>query len=374
MLGILKTLPLYTSYAQVAFVANYSLRNLPMVDNMLAQLVEQQSPDLLSIGLINSVNYRAEIATKLSADAWTVIGNHLRLPGNSTAAVFHIGSYSIVCSYIDAVINALVNYTRKLKLPVRDSTLVQAYYFKQLDEVIKDTFRFVSNMQCVKEVFSVGSHVPLYHSDYLLPLSKVNSAISHSITESFDDLKLFQILQKVFSSHIHGYISSLYGYSPSQSTSSGHFNAWRFQTTVVVNVDIASGRAKVKKGAEGDMPADSKQASSGTAAAGDGKDKSFSYGFLDRMQWKRLREISLDNTIIYLVIASEKPVIPCTAIPDEIAPPPSELAKGEILPWAPTTGDLRIFFQFWFDWLGQFHKGLVPSARYRAHTRAIFDG
>ena len=329
-----------------------------MVDNILAQLIEQQSPDLHSVALINSVNYRAEVATKLTADAWTVIGNHLRLPGNSTAAVFHIGSYSIVCSYVDSVINALVNYTRKLKLPVRDSTVVQAYYFKQLDEVIKDTFRFVSNMQCVKDVFSVGSHVPLYHSDYLLPLSKVDSSISQSITESFDDLKLFQILQKVFLSHVHGYVSSLYGYSPSQSTSSGHFNAWRFQTTVVASVDIASGRSKVKKVAEEGMPIDTKQ------TAGDAKDKSFSYGFLDRIQWKRLREISQDNTIIYLVIVSEKPMIPCKAISDEIAPPPSELAKGEILPWAPTTGDLRIFFQFWFDWLGQYQKGLVPSARY----------
>ena len=358
VLGVVKTLPLFAPYAQIAFISNNSLRGLPMIDNILSQLAGQQSPNITSISLINRVNYRADKAATSTLDSWTVIGNHLRLPGNATAAVFHIGAFSIVSSYLDQLLHALVDYTRKLRLPVRDSAVIQAYFFKQLDEVIRDTFRFVSSMQCVKDALSVGSHVPLYHSDYMLPLSKVQSTIARSIVDSIDDLKLFQILQRVFSSHVHGYLSSLYGYNPSQGTSSGHFNAWRFQTTVVASLDTSTGRSKLKKRAA----VEDDDESTNDGKEGD-KAKSFSQGFLDRMQWKRLREIALDNTIIYLVIVTEKPILGYGAIPREFLSPPSELAKGEIVPWMPTTSDLDIFFQFWMEWLMQYQKGQVSSVR-----------
>jgi hypothetical protein len=300
-----------------------------------------------------------------SLDTWTVVGNHLRVPGNPTAAVFHIGSLSVVSSYLDRVVFALMDYAMRLKLPVRESTVIQAFYFKQINEVVKDTFRFLYSMDCVRRVLSVGSHMPLHHSDYLLPLSRLRGLTAAKIAEAPNNAKFYQIVQKILLTHVHSYISPLCGYNHEEATSSGRFHSWRLQGTAVASLDLATGRSKLKKSVaegEGDDLSLDTRGTALSASTVESKDKSFSLGFVDRMQWKRLRELALDNSILYLIIVTEKPILDYRHIPADYQPP-TKLDRGETLPWAPTIGDLTTFFQFWIDWLLQFSKGNVAVAR-----------
>lgn len=343
-------------------MSNDTLKEMPIMEHMLQQLNRQQSPDMLSLRLINQPNYSAASASKDVLQSWAVVGDHLRLPGNPTAAVFHIGSWSMVCSYSIQIVEALMKNVRKLKLPIRDSTIVQAFYFKQLEEVIKDTFRFVAAITCVRDTLCLGSHIPLYHSDYLLPRSKFPMEFLKCMEEEAGSAKLFQILQKAFLSHLNSYVSQLHGFKPSEPTSSGHFHSWRFQSTVIATLDISTNRSKLKKSVA-ESNDDSTIVTHFTAdSTPDTKDSAFSAGFIDRMQWKRLRELSLDTSIVYLVIITEKPILSCKYLPHEFVPPVS-LEKGEILPWTPTVDDLDVFFKFWMEWLAQHQKGLVPNAR-----------
>lgn len=366
-LGVVKTMPLFSPYAQVAFMSNNSISEMPIMEHLIQQLNDQQTPDLLSLGLINRVNYSSSKVRKETLESWAVVGNHLRQPGSPTAAVFHIGSWSAVCSYLDRLIETLMTYVRKLKLPIRDSTIIQAFYFKQMEEVVKDTFRFVAGISCVKETLCLGSHIPLYHSDYLLPRSKLPAMFIKSMEDGTDSGKLFQILQKVFLSQLNTYVSQLHGYKQSESSSSGHFHSWRFQSTAVATVDISTNRSKLKKSTpamESNPLGDESTVNTNLTAESvpDLKDTTFSAGFLDRMQWKRLRELALDTSIVYLVIITEKPILSYKYLPHEFVPPIS-LDKGEIIPWSPTVGDLDVFFKFWMEWLGQYQKGLVPCSR-----------
>jgi hypothetical protein len=116
-------------------------------------------------------------------------------------------------------------------------------------------------------------------------------------------------------------------------------------------MDIVSGRSKLKK-SNLDQKNETEEDNNETNNL-----SSFSLGFFDKMQWKRLRELALDNTLSYIIIVTEFPIIHINYIPTSYDIP-SELRRGEILDWTPTVNDLQLFFSFWFDWLALFQKGI----------------
>ena len=282
---------------------------------------------------------------------WSVLARHLNVPGVATVATFHIGSLTIISNYIGEIILVLLEYCRRLKIPVRDSCMIDAYYFKQLDEIIKDSFRLMWTQKHIKETLSIGSNIPLYNSDYLLPLSKiVDPSVIAGILGDEYNMKMYQVIQKVYDNHIVSYVASLYGFD-SSNASSGHFNTWRFNTSVVVMMDIVTGRSKLKKSlmrTKSELVDDDDNENINSS--------SFSLGFFDKMQWKRLRELALDNTVSYIVIVTEYPILSTKYIPTTFDVP-TELKRGEILDWSPTVNDLQLFLSFWFDWLALFQKG-----------------
>jgi hypothetical protein len=247
---------------------------------------------------------------------------------------------------------------------------------------VKDTFRLFWSTPVVKEVFSHAANVPMYHSQYLLPLSALDDQVEAArIAGSEEDNLLLQLVRRIFESHLHMYLSRLYGWDVN---SSSHFVSWRSNSLAAIGMDIVSGRRKIRKKGEDDgdndetdgaeassakvtAPATKPSKSKGSKAEKadakkvDMKDP-YSLGFLDRGQWKNIRTLVLDRTLTHVVIFTERPVIPLTALPSDF-PAPESVAKGEILDWRPTQQDLEIFLRFWFDWLAAYQRGEVASCR-----------
>lgn len=425
VLGNFQTLPVVSSYLQVAFVGNDLFPEVPLINELLQQINHQQFPNFLQISLVNKLYRKQSIVnppTKkrknrsklLSLDkmydngdnvsvdsatlsehsimsrdgnAWDWLSHHLTSKATPTIATFHLGSWSLLVKYFDVLFDAICEKAINLRLPFDKSTAIGQYYYKQFDELIKDTFRYVFNIPMVKEALALGVHLPLFHSDYLLPtnffdihheealLDSVprenteevdaeqhsNSLQRSKISQQQDQVEsdenkraaVRKILKNSFEVSMKEYVIGMYGLeaaSPVMSNGATESNAsneeakkhrsqiWRASSLAVASLDIVSGRKKLKKNEneeEGEKMTNS---------------KSFHLGFLDRTQWKLLKSIANDKSVTHIIIATESPIIPLTAIASDYHPP-DVVEKGNFLPWSPTIHDLSIFMNFWIDWL-----------------------
>jgi hypothetical protein len=151
----------------------------------------------------------------------------------------------VLSYYIKDILVTLLAHAKKLHLPVREASLTGVWYFKQFEEVIKDTFRLFWALPAVRDVLSACSNIPVYNTQYLLPLSLLcNDALCSDIMTSPEDVELLKIIRLVYDQSLQGYVCTLYNYDPKEMAN--HFTTWRANSLVVVSMDLASGRNKMK--------------------------------------------------------------------------------------------------------------------------------
>lgn len=386
--GKFKTVQPFLAFAQIAVTGGNTLQRHPILSVIEDQLQHQQSPNLMEIRLLNEMvaedermgrnapAYRMESMGGYD-NTYAKLGDHLSTPGVHTAVVFHLGAVSMLSQCWNGLIHAMLDHARRLEIPLRDASTIGQWYFKQIEQVVKDTFRLFWSTPVVQNVLSHTSNVPIYHSQYLLPLSVLDDKIEAArIASSEEDNMLLQLVRRIFETHLQAYMCRLYGW---ESGASNHYISWQSNSLVTICLDIGSGRRKVKKKGEADPddPDDAPAPASAAASAGTSTKKSksdakgeakadakdpFSLGFIDRAQWKNIRALVLDRTVTHIVIFTERPILSLTHIPRDFKNPES-VPKGEILDWKPTSQDLETFFKFWFDWLAMFQSGEISSCR-----------
>lgn len=167
-------------------------------------------------------------------DLWTWLSFYNKKRGSRISGTFHIGSQTILSRFIDRLMDSLVMHTKKLELPIRDSSAVGALYFNQLEDLVKDSFRVFFALPSVRSAYLSGANVPLYHSDYLLPVGLVP-----------DDKELpTAILRKIFEAQVDSYVSVMSGV---QQNADHRGSVWRSGSCAVVSLDIVTDRKKLKK-------------------------------------------------------------------------------------------------------------------------------
>jgi hypothetical protein len=387
-IGRFKTIQTFLAFAQIAVTSANTLSRQPITPVILDQLQHQQSPNLLEIRMLNELILEDQ-RLRRNTDAhrivtyggydntWARLGDHLATPGVPTAAVFHLGDITLLSTYWSTLVRCMIEQTRRLEIPLRDASTVGQWYFKQVEQVVKDTFRLFWNTPVIQEVLSHTANLPLYNAHYLLPLSALEDEIEAArIAGSEQDNLLLQLVRRVFESHLHLYLSRLYGWDANNSSHTIH---WRSNSLVVLGLDTVSGRRKIRKKGEGDEEDETAAevaqpfaAAKGAAKvkpdkAGKGDKKvdmkdPFSLGFIDRSQWKGIRALVLDRTVTHVVILTLRPVIPLAHLAKDFRAPES-VPKGEVLDWQPTQDDIEIFLKFWFDWLAMYQKGEIASCR-----------
>ena len=385
VIGKFKTIQPYLSFAQIAFTSANTMKRHPINHTIVSQLIHQQTPNLLGIRLLNEIILEEE-KTKQKQDesnrrvvrvggydnTWAKLGDHLNAPGVHTAAVFHLGGVAVLSEYWSSLVDAMIAQTRRLEIPLRDASTVGQWYFKQVEQIVKDSFRLFWNTPVVQEVFAHTSNIPLYQAQYLLPLSVLEDKLQAlRIVESDTDNMLLQLVRRIFETHLHAYMARLYGW---EAGASSHYIQWRSNSLVVVGIDSVSGRRKLKK--KGDDEEEDETAAPAATPAKSGKlgkdtpkgtekidpKDPYSLGFIDRGQWKYIRSLVQDRTVTHIVILTERPIIPLTHLPVTFNVPET-IAKSEILEWQPTQQDLEVFLKFWFDWLSMYQTGEVSACR-----------
>ena len=86
------------------------------------------------------------------------------------------------------MLQKLMAATRRFQLPISDCGGTGALYFNQLEEIVKDSFRAYYTIPNVKEALQSGSHMNIFHPDYILPIGPVSK----------DDELPSKILRKIF--------------------------------------------------------------------------------------------------------------------------------------------------------------------------------
>ena len=108
----------------------------------------------------------------------------------------------------------MIAQTRRLEIPLRDASTVGQWYFKQVEQIVKDSFRLFWNTPVVQEVFAHTSNIPLYQAQYLLPLSVLEDKLQAlRIVESDTDNMLLQLVRRIFETHLHAYMARATTYS-----------------------------------------------------------------------------------------------------------------------------------------------------------------
>lgn len=354
-LGVIRTVREPSAFVQIAVTGINPLSRIPFMDSLIAQIKHHQLPDLNHIRLFLETLYHKDISIKNDEreNTWVWIGDHFRRPMVATEVIFHLGSQTFLTTFFSKILDALLQTGRKLIIPLKDSSAVRAMYFKEMEEIIKDVFRIIWSIPTLKDALCIGSHIPIFHSDYLVPLPQKFKKMKEFKEKESVEYKIITVIRKLYEHELNSYICPLYNFSMEDDN---HTKIWRCSSCVVVTLDIVTDRKKlkVKKAKEDDEEVgdkdDEKESKKSKKAL-----KSFSLGFLDKNQWQILQEISMDKTITHLVICTQLPFIPLKEVKKKFKEP-KEIDKGTMLEWSPTVDDLNIFFQFWISWIRPFKE------------------
>ena len=222
------------------------------------------------------------------------------------STVFHLGSHAVLTTCVRELLQPLIAHTKRLELPIRDASALGAWYFSQFEELIKDTFRVLFMIPSFRDAFLSGSHIPLFHSDYILPVGPLR-------TEEND--KAIAVVRKVYEAYVDTYLGALGEIDPE-----GHRGlVWRCGSCAVVNLDITSERRKFRKKDLAEGQADAEGGATGTqqsdSTAGvtpkginkgkSGSEEKYSIGFLHRNQIKLIKSVMQDLSVSHLVLHSQ---------------------------------------------------------------------
>ena len=359
-LGLFRTQPTFTRFSQIVIAGGNSLDGNPCTPNILSHIQSHQISDPRHI--LREMNYlfpsciyslysemdpfKIRRTNHYDNCSWEWVAEHAQKPCTDSVLTIHIGNQTILTHFLNEVIESLMDHGRHFTLPLFEANALSAYYFNQFEEAIKDKFRLIWNIPVIRDAMSTGSNIPLFISQYLVSYRSLpNSLKSTDDAADPNDIKLLAVIRKVFETHFQSYISPLYNHN---IESSHHGKLLRTGPLVYILLDVVSGRKKLKKkkDTEDDGEAKTEQKKKKKAKP----DLSFSSGFLDKAQWKLIKEVTEDDTVTQIVIISQKPFVHLYELPRAYEEPQS-LEKGEMMEWSPTTMDLREFLGFFIKWL-----------------------
>jgi len=378
-LGVLRTRPVFTRQGQLVIVGANALEGVNGIDVLIHHLKTHQVVDYRHVlrdlnvkypSKFNNNTFYYEKAEHLAPRS--IVGNngsenrlkmppHLRQgatcwewvteqslrPHADHSLIVHFGSHTFLSAYFTVIAETLLEHARRIHLPLFEAHAVTAYYFNQFEETIKDTFRLLWTIPTIRDAFSSGTNIFSFISEYLLSfehLPKHLTDVNQGATE--EDIKLLKVIRTVYEQQFLQYITPLYNWNPDAGH---HAKIYRTGPLVYIVLDVVSGRKKIKKlKEEVAAPADDgkKKKKKGKEDIGN----SFSLGFLDKAQWKLIKDASEDNTITSIVLISYKPFLHLYDLPNNYDTP-MEIKKGEMLEWGPTYNDLKLFFTYFVDWM-----------------------
>jgi hypothetical protein len=478
----IRTNPLIVLQTEVMFVGSHRYQNVSIVNDFLYQFGNYQFPNVPHLNLLMNADANPELTEKVEIpNVFDLIQNNLIKTNQfeNILVVFHLDSMTFFTHYYPLlkekcfylVKNFLLfealkkseileeenaeegrkkakkekkKFKKKLLregllseeeaneeeneevIKLFDETLdkqISASYFQQIIEIMNDTIRILWSHPDVTEVFSKCCHIPLFHSEYLLPASSSSSSSppptrpSSALKERMNSSKSFKtknnpnteirddeiesFIRTQFENQVQSYISELYGMDlTNEKKNKSELKSWKLGALLIILLDIVRGRTKLKgsnkkesniqeneeegdeqeapvdemekkEGEEGeeqeDVEGENKLASSPTTKSpkkqpemeeedeGEGKKSLFSFGFIEKNQWKLIRKLCVDDKLTQLIIAIEKPLISLTGVPAEfdLSSFDNRLPKGNIIPFQPTVADLEIFLQYWIDWIAK---------------------
>ena len=328
ILGAFKTCPEKTELIEFLFTGGNSLPKHEIISAFLDRISTQQIVDFSMMQRETEI-FHQNPSVVMPGDAWTWLPVYHNALGSIIDTTFHIGAHSIFPDFLHSVLENVIEHTKRLELPIRESSGIGALYFSYLEELIKDVFRTFLSIPSVKNSYKIGANLPIYHSKYMLPVPYATQ----------DNEFPINVIRKIFEAQVDTYITTLLNIPDDVEQKS---KTWRFGNCVLVYLDIITDRKKVRKQKEVvDTPTSSNKEAS-----------SYSLGFLSRNQIKLVRDLLEDGTIHQLILVTEHPFINLSDIPtSSINNMPEKIPKGEYLPWSPTVSDLDKFFTMLMRWV-----------------------
>jgi hypothetical protein len=337
-LGRFKTLPLDPPYVEFMITSRLSVPlNQRVICELFDKIKRQQSIDLLS-----SMREDALLFPHLTEDdkyhpwTWLKLISNTAYPRRLTT--MHLGSLSIIPQGLSEIVERLIQLTKKIELPIRDSSGVAALYFNHLEDVFKDIFRAMYSLPTVQMALASGANLPLFHSDYILPVGLIHEE---------QDLS-YAVLRKVFEAQVDSYLKALLDIPEGAENMA---TLWRVGSIQVFHIDIVTDRKKLKKAkGTGEEVIEGDAAAQAAPVLSTSQSHSTSLGFIGKVPMRKIKTLLEDGTITHFVILFQKPLIPLDDIPNSYEMP-NVLPKGDTFPWGPTEKDLEIFFDMFFRWI-----------------------
>jgi hypothetical protein len=381
VLGVVRTIPIIVSNVELLFTGANNFANVPIVNNILDEIGQSQTISVHNMQILNEFVYNLSTRDLLDYDRspslWNLLSDNINTPGSTVSLVVHLAPQTILTTFWKAFQPFFLNLANRISID-GDDTIIRGLYIQQLDHSIKDTVVFVLSSPQVARVFGMCGNVPLYDGSYLLPTDPTTDV---EFDENSAEYRYTALIRRMFQKHVQQYFVALFGL-PEETKDL--FHSWRVGSIVVAMLDNVSGRSKLtrnsnstKQGKIDDSKMNSIQEGNETTIIsnadqleGDEEDiinsemvenaelikdshnpqHIFDLGFIDRGQWKALRSLSLDETIMQLVIVMDRPAISLYGVAESFQSP-SKVDKGSVIPWCPTTADLILFLQYWIDWI-----------------------
>lgn len=292
-----------------------------------------------------------------------------------------------------------------------DDLLIE-YYYQQVVDIMTDSIRIIWSNPDVANILSRCCHIPLFHTDYLLPNKSPSYKIEKEVQDPLSEESIMEFIRSLFDKQVKAYILELYGM---EKNAKHEMRVWKVGPLMVVLLDLVSGRTKLKsahrniqfdqtdaeaheelkgnigreddEGEQKDEIEQDKQIQeenndikveestsfqkSGKSLKKDENDEDedggetkkkfpFSPGFIEKNQWKTLRKLCIDDKITQLIIGLEKPLIPLSEVLREYNLEVADnlggngkIPPGDVIPIQPTYQDLESFFSYWIDWIAR---------------------
>lgn len=369
-LGTLRTLSQDGYFTELAFVGDEHLENFPVAEIIISDLNKQQS---ISFGNLQAeammLRYKRELRSGSQSQAvaeshtrpWSALSTKMTALSSTTSAVFHLGSHALLSTLIGRLAGSLIAVVKKYNLDdqsIVNKSALSKYYQIQLDQNIEDTLRLIWMIEpAIKEVMMSCSNLFMYNSDYWISELTLQKYAGITLSDS-RDISALQVIRTAFDKYLQLYVHGLKEWQPD---SENHFNIWRSKTMAVVSLDFSYERLVLAEyGEKKDI----------NQRYDVGEEKSvFSKTFMTIYQWKQLRKVLADSTIMQLVICSQFPVISLEEVN----------GSTKLREWVPAADDINAFFSQLIKWINISKKTkcsrhvCLVSSDHMSYTTCIED-
>ncbi len=474
LIGTVKTHPMVALKTEIVFVGSHHYQNISIKDVFLFQMKQFQSPNLYDLMTLQNRNHGINLINPGNPfelpSIFEIIDRHLIQTNQleNIMIMFHLDSVTFFTHYWEEVkqkcyehakqylmINQLkqnqIDAVQKQKEQAKhlmdqqlrkkkgyrgylpdetiqkveqdveskfrpydtliDDMLIE-YYYQQVVDIMGDSIRIIWSNPDVANILSRCCHIPLFHTDYLLPNKSPSAKVEEEVQDPLSEESIMEFIRSLFDKQVKAYILELYGM---EIKSKHEIRVWKVGPLMVVLLDLVSGRTKLKsahrniqsdqtdaeayeepkgnierdddEGEQKDEIEQDKQVQeenndikveesmsfqkSGKNLKKDENDEDedggetkkrfpFSPGFIEKNQWKTLRKLCIDDKITQLIIGLEKPLIPLSEVLREYnfevvdnLGGNGKIPPGNVIPFQPTYQDLEIFFSYWIDWIAR---------------------